>query len=100
MRILKTHVLLRFVNSYIVDSPQPANITYLWNFGSLLATCLVIQILTGAFLAMKKCVAIKFHYMLETPKDLYTTVINNKHSKNYTYETMDNQQETFGQIRL
>jgi len=52
MRILKTQVLLRFVNSYIVDSPQPANITYLWNFGSLLATCLVIQILTGAFLAM------------------------------------------------
>ena len=52
MRILKTHVLLRLLNSYIVDSPQPANITYLWNFGSLLAVCLVIQILTGAFLAM------------------------------------------------
>ena len=52
MRILKTHVLLRLVNSYIVDSPQPANISYLWNFGSLLAVCLVIQILTGAFLAM------------------------------------------------
>jgi ubiquinol-cytochrome c reductase cytochrome b subunit len=26
--------------------------SYLWNFGSLLATCLVIQILTGCFLAM------------------------------------------------
>jgi group I intron endonuclease len=52
MRILKENVLLRFVNSYVVDSPQPANITYLWNFGSLLATCLIIQILTGAFLAM------------------------------------------------
>src|SRR5688572_910019 len=52
MRLLKTHVLLRLFNSYIVDSPQPANISYLWNFGSLLATCLIIQILTGAFLAM------------------------------------------------
>jgi Cytochrome b/b6/petB/LAGLIDADG endonuclease len=52
MRILKKHVLLRLVNSYVVDSPQPANISYLWNFGSLLAFCLVIQILTGAFLAM------------------------------------------------
>ena len=52
MRILKTHVLLRLLNSYVVDSPQPANITYLWNFGSLLAVCLIIQILTGAFLAM------------------------------------------------
>jgi len=36
----------------VVDSPQPANISYLWNFGSLLALCLIIQILTGAFLAM------------------------------------------------
>jgi ubiquinol-cytochrome c reductase cytochrome b subunit len=52
MRILKTNVLLRIVNSYIVDSPQPANLSYLWNFGSLLAVCLVLQILTGCFLAM------------------------------------------------
>ena len=52
MRILKKHVLLRLLNSYIVDSPQPANISYLWNFGSLLGTCLVLQILTGIFLAM------------------------------------------------
>jgi group I intron endonuclease len=52
MRILKTHVLFRLLNSYVVDSPQPANISYLWNFGSLLAVCLIIQILTGAFLAM------------------------------------------------
>lgn len=52
MRLLKTHVLLRLVNSYVVDSPQPANLSYLWNFGSLLATCLVLQILSGAFLAM------------------------------------------------
>lgn len=52
MRILKNHVLLRLLNSYLVDSPQPANISYLWNFGSLLGVCLIIQILTGAFLAM------------------------------------------------
>jgi len=52
MRLLKSHVLLRLVNSYVVDSPQPANISYLWNFGSLLGVCLIIQILTGSFLAM------------------------------------------------
>jgi len=52
MRILKTNVLLRLFNSYLVDSPQPANISYLWNFGSLLALCLILQILTGVFLAM------------------------------------------------
>jgi len=49
MRLLKSHTLLRLLNSYVVDSPQPTNISYLWNFGSLLATCLVIQILTGCF---------------------------------------------------
>jgi len=52
MRILKTNVLLRLFNSYLVDSPQPANISYLWNFGSLLGLCLILQILTGVFLAM------------------------------------------------
>ncbi len=52
MRLLKTNVLLRLVNSYIVDSPQPTNLSYLWNFGSLLGTCLILQILTGVFLAM------------------------------------------------
>jgi len=52
MRILKSHPLLRLANSYIIDSPQPSNISYLWNFGSLLAFCLVIQIITGVTLAM------------------------------------------------
>lgn len=55
MRMFKQHVLLRLVNSYLIDSPQPANISYLWNFGSLLGVCLIIQILTGAFLAMHYC---------------------------------------------
>src|ERR1700761_2736556 len=52
MRLLKSHVLLRLFNSYLIDSPEPANISYLWNFGSLLGMCLIIQILTGSFLAM------------------------------------------------
>ena len=52
MRIFKSHPLLKLVNSYIIDSPQPSNISYLWNFGSLLAACLAIQIVTGVTLAM------------------------------------------------
>ena len=52
MRIFKNHPLLKLVNSYLVDSPQPANLSYLWNFGSLLAVCLIIQIVTGVTLAM------------------------------------------------
>lgn len=52
MRILKNHSLLKLVNNYLIDSPQPSNINYLWNFGSLLALCLGIQIITGVTLAM------------------------------------------------
>lgn len=52
MRIFKTHPILGLVNSYIGDSPQPANISYMWNFGSLLGCCLIIQIITGVTLAM------------------------------------------------
>ena len=52
MRLLKSHPILGLVNSYLVDSPQPSNISYMWNFGSLLGACLIIQILTGVFLAM------------------------------------------------
>jgi group I intron endonuclease len=52
MRIFKSHPLLKLVNSYLIDSPQPSNLSYLWNFGSLLAVCLVIQIITGVTLAM------------------------------------------------
>lgn len=53
MRILKNHPLLKLVNSYVIDASQPTNISYLWNFGSLLLLCLVVQILTGITLAMK-----------------------------------------------
>ncbi len=52
MRILKRHPILKLLNSYLIDASQPSNISYLWNFGSLLAFCLVIQIITGVTLAM------------------------------------------------
>jgi ubiquinol-cytochrome c reductase cytochrome b subunit len=52
MRILKSHPLLKLANGYLIDASQPSNISYLWNFGSLLAICLIIQIVTGVTLAM------------------------------------------------
>ena len=55
MRILKSNAILGLANSYVIDNPEPANISYMWNFGSLLGLCLVIQILTGIFLAMHYC---------------------------------------------
>ena len=52
MRKLKHNSLLKLVNSYLIDAPQPTNISYNWNFGSLLLLCLAIQIITGVTLAM------------------------------------------------
>uniref|UniRef100_A0A0U3CEW4 Cytochrome b n=1 Tax=Palaemon gravieri TaxID=1428691 RepID=A0A0U3CEW4_9EUCA len=50
--IRKSHPLFSLGNSAVVDLPTPINISTLWNFGSLLGLCLVVQIATGIFLAM------------------------------------------------
>ncbi len=72
MRIFKNHPFLRLVNSYLIDSPQPTNINYLWNFGSLLLTCLVIQIITGVTLAMhyNPSIAEAFNYVEHIMRDV------------------------------
>nr|ACI41921.1 cytochrome b [Scotophilus tandrefana] len=50
--ISKSHPLLKIINNSFIDLPTPSSISSWWNFGSLLAICLAIQILTGLFLAM------------------------------------------------
>nr|AYT32803.1 cytochrome b [Gazella subgutturosa marica] len=54
----KTHPLMKIVNNAFLDLPAPSNISSWWNFGSLLGICLILQILTGLFLAM--------HYTADT----------------------------------
>nr|YP_010147621.1 cytochrome b [Epiphragma mediale]QQV67807.1 cytochrome b [Epiphragma mediale] len=46
------HPLFKIANNALVDLPAPSNISAWWNFGSLLGLCLIIQIITGLFLAM------------------------------------------------
>nr|WPV76795.1 cytochrome b [Phlebotomus chinensis]WPV76821.1 cytochrome b [Phlebotomus chinensis]WPV76847.1 cytochrome b [Phlebotomus chinensis]WPV76860.1 cytochrome b [Phlebotomus chinensis]WPV76886.1 cytochrome b [Phlebotomus chinensis] len=46
------HPLFKIMNNALVDLPAPINISAWWNFGSLLGLCLIIQIITGLFLAM------------------------------------------------
>jgi ubiquinol-cytochrome c reductase cytochrome b subunit len=52
MKLVKRHPLIALVNNYLIDSPAPSNLSYIWNFGSLLGTCLALQIITGVTLAM------------------------------------------------
>lgn len=47
--------LLAFVDSHIIDYPTPVNLNYMWSFGSLAGLSLVIQIVSGIFLAMHYC---------------------------------------------
>lgn len=47
--------LIKIINSSLIKLPTPSNISILWNFGRLLGLCLIIQILTGLFLAMHYC---------------------------------------------
>lgn len=56
--IRKTHPLFKIINNALVDLPAPSNISRWWNFGSLLGLCLIIQIITGIFLAI--------HYTADT----------------------------------
>nr|YP_010692494.1 cytochrome b [Prioneris thestylis]WBV74647.1 cytochrome b [Prioneris thestylis] len=48
----KIHPLMKIINNSLIDLPSPSNISSWWNFGSLLALCLMIQIITGLFLTM------------------------------------------------
>nr|AIS38201.1 cytochrome b [Brasilocerus sp. 2 DTA-2012] len=39
----------------LINLPTPSNISYWWNFGSLLGMCLAMQIITGIMLSMFYC---------------------------------------------
>nr|YP_009648559.1 cytochrome b [Tetraphleps aterrimus]QCE31846.1 cytochrome b [Tetraphleps aterrimus] len=52
MPMRKTHPLIKIMNNSLVDLPCPSSISLWWNFGSLLSMCLMIQLITGVFLAM------------------------------------------------
>lgn len=72
MRIRKENPIFSPINSTVIDLPSPASISYFWNFGSLLGLCLVIQILTGIFLAMHYCadVSLAFSSVAHISRDV------------------------------
>lgn len=44
--------IFSIINEHLVQYPAPTNLTYLWGYGSTAGICLLIQIVTGIFLAM------------------------------------------------
>lgn len=46
------HYLVTLLANHLIFYPSPINLTYAWSFGSAAGICLVVQILSGIFLAM------------------------------------------------
>nr|YP_010528173.1 cytochrome b [Pseudoclavellaria amerinae]UXW64327.1 cytochrome b [Pseudoclavellaria amerinae] len=44
--------IIKMINNSLINLPTPSNISSLWNYGSLLGLCLMIQLITGIFLSM------------------------------------------------
>nr|NP_739632.1 cytochrome b [Aphredoderus sayanus]BAC23163.1 cytochrome b [Aphredoderus sayanus] len=84
----KTHPLLKIINDALVDLPAPSNISAWWNFGSLLALCLITQILTGLFLAMHYTsdITMAFSSIAHICRDVnYGWLIRNMHANGASF---------------
>ena len=81
--IRKHHPLLKPINYSLIDLPAPRNLSYWWNFGSLLGLCLVIQIVTGLFLSIHYTphVDIAFSSVIHITRDVnYGWLLRNVHA--------------------
>nr|YP_003934235.1 cytochrome b [Kinosternon leucostomum]ACP30420.1 cytochrome b [Kinosternon leucostomum] len=79
----KTHPIMKIINNSFIDLPSPSNISAWWNFGSLLGTCLILQITTGIFLAMhySSDMSLAFSSITHTIRDVqYGWLIRNLHA--------------------
>nr|YP_008144471.1 cytochrome b [Glaridoglanis andersonii]AFH37563.1 cytochrome b [Glaridoglanis andersonii]UXG56763.1 cytochrome b [Glaridoglanis andersonii] len=84
----KTHPLFKIVNDALIDLPAPSNISVWWNFGSLLLLCLMMQILTGLFLAMHYTsdISTAFSSVVHICRDVnYGWVIRNMHANGASF---------------
>jgi len=70
--ILKSHPLLKIARGALYELPTPTNIRAMWNFGSLLGLCLIVQILTGLFLSIHYCgdVSLAFYRVNHISRDV------------------------------
>nr|AML26358.1 cytochrome b [Erotylidae sp. BMNH 1274391] len=86
--IRKTSPLFKIANNSLVDLPTPSNISTLWNFGSLLGLCLIIQIISGLFLSMHYCpnVELAFNSVAHIMRDVnYGSFIRTLHANGASF---------------
>lgn len=86
--IRKKSPIIKIINNSLIDLPTPSNISFLWNFGSLLGICLIIQIITGIFLAIHYCpnVNLAFNRVTHICRDVnYGWIIRNLHANGASF---------------
>nr|AYQ22952.1 cytochrome b [Pleurocryptella fimbriata] len=68
----KYNPLIKAVNSVLVDLPSPPHISTMWNFGSLLGFCLIMQVVSGLFLAFHyhNFMEVSFSSLIQTCRDV------------------------------
>nr|APX40848.1 cytochrome b [Calomicrus suturalis] len=84
----KINPLLKIINNSLIIFPSPSNISTMWNFGSLLGLCLMIQILTGLFLAMHYCpnIELAFDSVIHICRDVnYGWLIRTTHANGASF---------------
>nr|QGX04859.1 cytochrome b [Eptatretus sp. Nan-Hai] len=69
----KSNPLNKMINSSLIDLPSPSNISYLWNFGSLIGLCLTLQIISGLLLTMhfSPSINLAFDSTIHIVRDVY-----------------------------
>ncbi len=84
----KRHPLFQILNGSLIDLPTPRKLSIWWKFGSLLGLCLVIQIITGVFLAMHYAtdVSLAFSSISHICRDVkYGWLLRNIHAKRASF---------------
>ena len=74
--------IFSFLDKQVANKPTPKNLNYAWSFGSLAGVALILQILTGIFLAMhyKPDVALAFDSVQHIMRDVeWGWLIRNLH---------------------
>nr|DAZ91366.1 TPA_asm: CYTB [Pandorites podoceroides] len=64
--MLKANPIMKIFMNTLVKLPAPLNISTMWNFGSLLSLCLMIQITTGLLLASAYSGGMDFSFNIVT----------------------------------
>nr|YP_010693581.1 cytochrome b [Scolytoplatypus sinensis]WCB99772.1 cytochrome b [Scolytoplatypus sinensis] len=80
--------MMKMVKSSLINLPTPSNISMMWNFGSMLGLCLLIQITSGLFLAMHYCpnVSLTFESIVHISRNVnFGWLIRNIHANGASF---------------